>query len=219
MSSAARITNLYPKVDQVNLAPGRLLTVTNSALQFSSLSKTAATFTTNISTNANVLFTAATAGEAGNGIRIEYRDPQAPSQSLSVVVSNQNQITINLATDSSSAITTTGAQVTTAVNANTAAAALVTASNVGTGASVVTAVPRSFLTGGENIFRTNTAYVEITSTVADVYATFDGTTPSATNGTYLKAPTVVTWSKSRAEAAKFLAPSGTAKVYAAQLID
>lgn len=47
---------------------------------------------------------------------------------------------------------------------------------------------------------------------ADVYVTFDGTTPSATNGHWLRVGQSGTWSRDRTNAAKFIRVTGTSGV-------
>lgn len=90
-------------------------------------------------------YTADTAGANGNSISLTYVDPAAPSQALSVAVVG-SAITVNLATDSSSVITSTANDVSTAVSGYPAAAALVDVS--GSGASPLTAQALTLLVGG-----------------------------------------------------------------------
>jgi hypothetical protein len=63
----------------------------------------------------------------GNDITAELKDPGAPSAPLSVSVAG-NAITVNLATDATGKITSTAAQVVSAINGNQAASDLVSAS-------------------------------------------------------------------------------------------
>lgn len=83
-----------------------------------------------------VTFTAKTAGAAGNSIKVEFVKLDAADQQLGISVSG-NTITVNLATDSSKAITSTVEQIVAAINGDNDAKALVTAS--GSGTSVVSA--------------------------------------------------------------------------------
>jgi phage tail sheath protein FI len=95
-------------------------------------------------------WTAATAGLAGNDIRIYLKDPGAASQSLAVSVSGL-VITVSLATSALSVITSTAAAVLAAVMASTAAAALVTATATSTsdGTGIVTSTVKQLsLSGG-----------------------------------------------------------------------
>lgn len=88
-------------------------------------------------------------GVVGNAITITYVDPPGNNVALSVAVAG-TAITVTLATDGVSAVTSTAAQVRDAVNAHAGASALVTAANAGTdnGTGVVTAVGPLALTGG-----------------------------------------------------------------------
>lgn len=101
-------------------------------------------------------FTAVKYGVYGNGITIAYVNGGA-SQSLSVSVVDK-AITVNLATNGSSVITSTAAQVKAAIEASAAAAALVTCTiNTGDtgsaddGSGVVTALAAANMTGGAGI--------------------------------------------------------------------
>lgn len=101
-----------------------------------------------------LLFTAVLYGDAQNAITIAYVDPGANNASLSVAVTSK-AITVSLATDSEGVITSTAAQVRTAVLAHGEAAALVAvtidASDTGSaddGSGVVTAMAAAALTGG-----------------------------------------------------------------------
>jgi hypothetical protein len=80
--------------------------------------------------------------EGGNLLRAQLKDPGAANRTLSVEVSGQD-IVVNLATNASSAVTSTAAQVVSAINASAAASGLVTASltrgNTGAGVVVPTA--------------------------------------------------------------------------------
>ncbi len=89
-------------------------------------------------------FTAKTAGAAGNSIKVELVDPKDNDKTLSISV-NDNTITVNLATGSAGAITSTVNDIVTEINNNSAANALVTAS--GSGTDVVSAGEVT-LTGG-----------------------------------------------------------------------
>jgi hypothetical protein len=100
--------------------------------------------------NDGVTYTAVTAGMAGNNISVQLKDPKANTQSLSVSV-NGTSITVNLATDGSGVITSTAADVITALTNDANAALLITAAATGasTGATVVTPEAKPvFLSGG-----------------------------------------------------------------------
>lgn len=99
-------------------------------------------------------FTAVGYGTDGNNITIAYTNPGAASQAIAVSVIDR-AITVSLATNGGSAITSTAAQVKAAIEANAVAAALVTcAVNTGDtgsaddGSGVVTALAAAAMTGG-----------------------------------------------------------------------
>lgn len=96
-----------------------------------------------------VTYTAATAGTTGNAIRVRYVDPGSASAPLAVTVSGTD-ITVTLATDAQGAITSTAAEVATAVNDDASASALVTAAEDGAGSGAVAASGFAHLTGGED---------------------------------------------------------------------
>lgn len=85
----------------------------------------AATATVNPAGDDNgLIYTARVYGTAGNSITVTYTDPGAASQALAISVSGA-RITASLATNSSSVITSTAADVKTAIEAHNAANALV----------------------------------------------------------------------------------------------
>lgn len=100
--------------------------------------------------NTGLTITADAAGTTGNAISVQFVDPGAVSQALSVAVSG-NAITVNLATDVSGVITSTAADVLAAINGDGEAGALVTATHTtgsdGTGA--VSAFAAKKATGGK----------------------------------------------------------------------
>lgn len=68
-----------------------------------------------------------------------------------------------------------------------------------------------------SLFSQNDKYVlvDLDIQLADVYVTYDGTTPAAGNGHILKQNTYLVWPRARAQAAKFLRTAATdAKIYA-----
>ena len=95
----------------------------------------------------DITYTAVASGTGGNSITITYLNPGIPSQSLSVTVVS-NAITVHLATDGGSALTSTATQIQAAVAASIPASALVTAVVTGTGSNVETAVAATHLAGG-----------------------------------------------------------------------
>ena len=102
-----------------------------------------------VGTNNDLTFLAKTAGVGGNDITIALVDPEDVSQALSVDVVG-SAISVNLATGSGGAITSTATQVKTAINADTDAKALVAASVApgNSGAGVVTELAATNLAGG-----------------------------------------------------------------------
>lgn len=102
--------------------------------------------------NNSLTFTADTPGAAGNDISIRYFDPGGTDATLSVTVSGKF-ILVSLGR-AASAINTTATALAAAVNAVPAAAALVNITNTSpdTGAGLVTAMPLTFLTGGQDIW-------------------------------------------------------------------
>lgn len=115
--------------------------------------KARAEFTTVLTgLNNDLIFRAKKAGLAGNSITITYVDPPGNNVALSVAVVG-NAITVTLATDGVSAITSTAAQVRDAINGSAQAYSLVYAvlasGNDGTG--VVTALAVTPLAGGSDV--------------------------------------------------------------------
>lgn len=120
----------------------------------------AATLTTGrVSAKTAILYTAATAGIAGNQITVETVDPGSNSAALAVTVAG-NAITVSLATDAQGAITSTAAEVYAAVNNAPAATALVAAANAtgsdGTGVVLPSRVPLALTGGADEPFPLNT---------------------------------------------------------------
>ena len=118
--------------------------------------KAQSTLTTALTgTNNDLVWSAASAwlGEKGDLITIEYRDPSANSASLSIVVEG-TAIIVNLATDGSGVITSTGDTIKTALAAHGVAAAMVSAVDAtdNDGSGVVTAMTATRLSGGANDF-------------------------------------------------------------------
>lgn len=117
-----------------------------------------ATLTTALAGNNNDLVftvTAAWQGARGDLITIEYRDPGAASQSESIVVEG-TAIIVNLATDTSGTITSTGDTIKATLAAHPVALAMVTAADSGSddGSGVVIAMTATRLSGGIGDFGT-----------------------------------------------------------------
>lgn len=116
-------------------------------------------------TNNSIDYTAATAGTAGNSITVAYTNDGA-SQTIDVDVVG-TAITVSLATDGSSVITSTAANVRTAIAAHAGAAALVsTALHAGNdGSGLVTVMTATTLSGGSATLATNEALIPSTGTM------------------------------------------------------
>lgn len=65
-------------------------------------------------------------------------------------------------------------------------------------------------------FDYTTSLVVLDIQVANVYCTFDGTTPSSSRGHILYATQSYTWSKAAATAAKFVAVTSDATIFASE---
>jgi len=110
----------------------------------------AALLTGVIADNNALTWTAANAGIAGNNVSVYLKNPFANSAALSISVVG-TVITVNLATDAGGVITSTAADVDTAIVADAGASALLTVADTGasTGVGVVTASSKQqFLAGG-----------------------------------------------------------------------
>lgn len=146
-------------------------------------------------TNNDLTFKARKAGAAGNSITITYVDPPGNNVALSIAVVG-NAITVTLATDGISAITSTAAQVRDAINAHFGAYSLVYAvlasGNDGTG--LVTALASTPLTGGSDTLTerflgalSDETVVNISTSAAPLTAHLTGTQPRdkvITGGTF-----------------------------------
>ncbi len=109
----------------------------------------AATFTTSLTgTNNDLTYTAKSASASGNTITLTYVVAGANTP-LTVSVTD-SAITVNVATNGSSAATSTAAQVKTAVDGSAPASALVSVANAtgNDGTGVVTAMSVQTLAGG-----------------------------------------------------------------------
>lgn len=126
------------------------ITLTSGSIQARNAEPQFATLTTSLAgANNDLVFRARDAGGKGNGISIAYINPGTPSAALSVTVAG-SAITVNLATNGASAITSTASEVAAAIAAVWNADKLVTITNSGadTGAGVVTALAATNLAGG-----------------------------------------------------------------------
>ena len=102
-----------------------------------------------VADNNAVLWSAKARGVAGNSVTVALVNPGADNATLAITVTG-NAISVDLVTNSGGAITTTGAQLVTGIQASTAASALVdvAAYSTSTGASAVVAATAAALTGG-----------------------------------------------------------------------
>lgn len=109
-----------------------------------------ATLTTALTgANNDLTYTAKKGGTWGNSIQVEYLDPGGANQALAITVSGF-LISVSLATNGSSVITSTAALVSTAIAANADANRLVDVANASSndGTGVVTALTATNLSGG-----------------------------------------------------------------------
>lgn len=109
-----------------------------------------ATLTTSLAgSNNDIVFTSVAKSQTANNFTVKFTDPYTNNQALSVSVSG-NDINVLLATNSSGAITTTAAQLISAINSSLPATALLTSTNAegSDGSGVVTSMAKTNLTGG-----------------------------------------------------------------------
>lgn len=153
-----------------------------------------ASLLTGVITNNNALtFTSKLTGELGNSSSLRLVNHGTNSATLSVSVSGRD-VTVNLATNSSGVITTTAAQVKTAIDSNASAHTLFTVSNTGasTGAGVVTALRRAQLAGGlDDTFPLNTPVLVPGDSAMAAKLGKAGTLPAAMDGIFDQTGAVV----------------------------
>lgn len=97
--------------------------------------------------DADLTYTAVTAGSTGNAITVTHTDPSDVDQPLTIVVSGTD-INILLATGADGTITSTASEVKTAINSDPDASALVACEDESAGAGVVEAKASASLSGG-----------------------------------------------------------------------
>lgn len=153
-----------------------------------------ATLATGVVASNNALtFTSKLDGVLGNNISVKLVNPGTNSAALAVSVIGQ-AITVSLATSVGGAITTTAAQLKTAIEANAAANALVGLANTGasTGAGAVTALATTFLSGGvDEAFPLNTPVMIAGSRLAAARLGETGTLPDAVDSIFDQAGAVI----------------------------
>jgi phage tail sheath protein FI len=151
-----------------------------------------------VASNNAITYTAVTDGAAGNDISVQYRDPKANSQALSVTVTG-TRIVVNLATDSGGVVTSTAALVIAAITASAPAALLVSAANTGasTGVGLVVATNKApALSGGlDDAFPLNTPVLVTGSrslaAQLDTVGDMAGTLPDAMDAIFDQAGSMV----------------------------
>lgn len=146
-----------------------------------------------VASNNALTFTAVPVGALGNDVTVELKDPKANNATLSVDVSGKN-VVVNLATSAAGAVTTTAAQIITAIAAKAEAAALIVAANTptSTGAAAVTAVARTALAGGQDeAFPLNTPVLVAGSRIEASKLGKTGTLPDAMDSIFDQAGAVV----------------------------
>jgi hypothetical protein len=146
-----------------------------------------------VGANNGTTYTSKLTGAQGNKSSIALVDPKANSQALSVAV-NGLDITVKLATSAGGAITTTATQLMAAIAANTAANALVGTASTGasSGAGVVAALSKTYLSGGiDDAFPLNTPVLVAGSRVAAAKLGTAGTLPDAMDSIFDQAGAVV----------------------------
>lgn len=147
-----------------------------------------------VSSNNALTWTSKLVGALGNGISVHLKDQKANSASLSVSVSGK-AIVVNLATSAAGVITTTAAQVKTAIEASDAAVALVGVTNTSgsTGATAVAAYTRfAYLAGGvDEAFPLNTPVLVAGDQRQAAKLGKNGTLPGAMAGIFKQTGAVV----------------------------
>lgn len=110
---------------------------------------TRATLTTSLTDpDGDLTFTAKRGGSWGNSVRIVYVDPGSPSAVLSVHVDGFD-ITVNLATDGSSVVTTTANEAAARIASDRYAGQLVDVEAAGDGTGLLEALSATALAGGD----------------------------------------------------------------------
>lgn len=146
-----------------------------------------------VANNNALTFTSKLLGELGNSSSITLADPKANSVTLAVSVSGRD-VTVRLATSGSGVITTTAAQIKTAIESNASANALFTVTNTGgsTGAAAVVAQRRLQLSGGlDDTFPLNTPVLVPGDAAMAAKLGLTGTLPAAMNGIFDQTGAVV----------------------------
>ena len=146
-----------------------------------------------VASNNALTFTSKLDGELGNSSSIRLVHPGTNNATLSISVSGRD-VTVNLATGPSGAITTTATQLQTAIAANASANALFTVTNTGasTGAGIVAALRRTQLAGGlDDVFPLNTPVLVPGDAAMAAKLGKAGTLPAAMDGIFDQTGAVV----------------------------
>ena len=117
----------------------------------------------------DLTYTAKTAGSAGNGITVTHIQEIGNNRPLSVSVTENNQITVSLATSAVGVVTSTAAQVKAAVNANPEASLLVICEDEGAGTGLVNDMALANLAGGTDAIYVHFKPTQIVATGGPVY--------------------------------------------------
>ena len=151
------------------------LTVANGAtgaVQLSAPAAAAAAVTVTMTgDNSNMTYTAKTKGRGGNDITVTHVDPGAASRPLSVTRAG-NAVTISLATNADSAITSTATQVASAVNAHAEISRVIAATVQGDGSGVVEAKSVESLAGGVDVLDVHFKAAAVSVTDGEMTAIF-----------------------------------------------
>lgn len=132
---------------EVSLDGGKGVVLAEAGLVCAAAAKATVTFDM-VNATSDLTYEAKAAGAAGNLITVRHVDPAGASKALAVSVVGGRHIVVSLATGSNSAITSTAAQVVSAIAAHAAAAALVLATDEGAGSGIVNATDQESLAGG-----------------------------------------------------------------------
>lgn len=143
---------------------------TTGAIYIAPMDDVQASVTINMTNaNADLTYTAVNHGTEGNSITVTHVNPSAANRALTIVTSG-NDITIYLATNGSSVITSTAALVKAAINADPYASLLVTCEDESSGTGVVNAIAQTNLTGGTHLARFHLKYVSLSTTAGPITA-------------------------------------------------
>lgn len=187
------------EVVEINDGPRPIRTVRSSVIGVvgtapNSQPEVKATLLTGVVASNNALtFTSKLDGALGNAISLKLVDPAANNATLAISVSGRD-ISVNLATGPSGAITTTATALKTAIEANAAANALVGLANTGasTGAGILAALRRTQLSGGiDEAFPLNVPVLVAGDQAQAALLGVDGTLPGAMDAIFDQTGAVV----------------------------